>query len=346
MNFDDLILNSNTSGLANTHSTCYVNTAIQCLGFCPSFLKHILCSSQPNSFLFNELKEIYIELWVHKKSIAPNKFLMSLHKKLGSYLHIFEQNDILEFLMLYIDKLNEDSSSKLNIDTNFKDDLKKKIRQTSSNKAFQKLILDVEMNWINHIKNECSPFKDMFYGQLISQIICGSCNHIHHNYEIYSTLPLPIKDTMSKSYSLYDVLETYFEKEYINNDIKEWTCDECKTKTKSVKCLKLWKTPQILIICLKRFDHTLKKKTTQVIMPTVLDMTKYSLINSECKYELKAVANHVGSFGSGHYNCICHHKNGSWIAIDDMLVKNASNDEIEYVLNHGYVYFYEKITAI
>jgi ubiquitin C-terminal hydrolase len=78
-------------------------------------------------------------------------------------------------------------------------------------------------------------------------------------------------------------------------------------------------------------------------MPVDLDMSKYSLKNDGCNYKLSAIGHHQGGIGSGHYNCICLHKNGTWIAIDDILVREAKEDEIDHVMNNGYVYFYERV---
>lgn len=343
----DVIHKSNTSGLTNNGATCYINTAVQCLGFCSPFLKYILSGQPPKDHtpLTNELREIYMELWVHRNTIAPHKFLRSLQHALGSFINIFEQNDITEFLMLYIDKLNTDLGVEIKVTANEMLEMKRKIFTTyKNNKQFQKLAYEMEMAWLTSIKKEYSPIMDIFYGQLVSQVICGNCKHIHHNYEVYSSLPLPLVN--SKEDQTYeDLLQAYFAREYINtneND-KGWTCDNCKESAKSPKCLKLYRMPKVLIVTLKRFNRNLNKSNAKVSMPTQLDLTRYSLRDDGCKYRLSAVAHHQGGMGSGHYNCICHHKKGTWIAIDDVLVREASKDEVEHVMNHGYVYFYEQI---
>ena len=344
MTVNDVVNKSNTSGLANNGSTCYINTALQCLGFCSHFLKYIL-AGQPkknNTPLADDLREIYVQLWVHRNAIAPYKFLRSLQVALSDIINVFEQNDITEFLMLYVDKLNTDLSVEMMVDHEDFLELKKKIyAEHKGNKALQKLVYDMDVAWLNTIKKEYSPIMDLFYGQLISQIICGNCQHIHHNYEVYSSLPLPLTDT-KESQTHHEVLQAYFSREYINTECKEWTCDNCKQSAKSPKCLKLYRNPMVLIVTLKRFDARLQKSGATVSMPLELDVSKYCLRDDNCHYKLSAVAHHQGGTGSGHYNCICHHKNGKWMAIDDMLVREASKDEIEYVLNHGYVYFYER----
>jgi len=340
----DIINKSNTSGLANNGATCYVNTALQCLGFCSHFLKYILAgqSKKNNTPLTDELREVYLQLWVHRNAIAPHKFLRSLQGALSDIINVFEQNDITEFLMLYVDKLNTDLSVEVMVDQDDLLELKKKVfAEHKGNKALQKLVYDMDVAWLNTIKKEYSPIMDLFYGQLISQIICGNCQHIHHNYEVYSSLPLPLIDTKEPQ-THQELLQAYFSREYINTESKEWTCDKCKQSAKSPKCLKLYRNPMVLIATLKRFDVHLRKSGAKVSMPLELDVSKYCMRDDSCNYKLSAVAHHQGGMGSGHYNCICRHNNGTWMAIDDILVREAAKDEVEHVLNHGYVYFYEK----
>ncbi len=341
----DVIYKSNTSGLANNGATCYINTAIQCLGFCSPFLKHMLVgeTNKSKTPLADELREVYMQLWVHRNAIAPYKFLKSLNIALNNMINVFEQNDITEFMLLYIDKLNSDLGVELIVHDDELAELKRRIGIAfEGNKALQKLAYDLEVSWINTIKKEYSPIMDLFYGQLVSQIICGNCKHIHHNYEVYSAMSLPLVKTTEEQ-THQDLLQAYFSREYINTECKEWTCDNCKQSAKSPKCLKLWRNPNVLIITLKRFDAHLKKSSVKVSMPLDLDLSKYCLRDDNCKYKLSSVAHHQGGMGSGHYNCLCYHKSGQWIAIDDMLVRPASNEEVEYCLNHGYVYFYERM---
>lgn len=342
---DDIILKSNTSGLGNIGATCYVNTAIQCLGYCTEFFKFIIAGSRvkADTPLTNELKDVYIALWVKRNAIAPHKFLRSLHTSLGQYITIQEQNDITEFLMLYLDKLNTDMGIELLID---EEDIKKARKHTMrlyEDKMYANLTADMEVGWLNAVKKEYSPIMDLFYGQLVSQIVCGHCNHIHHNYETYCNLSLSIKKQTKEddNITLQDCLEHHFSNETINLNEQDWKCDQCNVKSPSKKSIKLWRNPNILIVSLKRFNHQLVKKNVPVVAPIELSLSQYTLHSPNVNYNLVGIANHQGSFGSGHYNCVCKHKNSKWYAIDDVMVREAHDNEVEYSLRNGYVYFYE-----
>lgn len=350
LTIDDIIHKNNTSGLGNIGATCYINTTIQCLGYCTEFFKFILAGprAKADTPLTNELKEVYIELWIKQNAIAPHKFLRSLQLSLGQCITIHEQNDITEFLMLYLDKLNTDISVELLVDEEDFKKIRKNKLKLYQDKMYANLVADMEIAWLKTVKKDFSPLMDMFYGQLVSQIVCGNCNHIHHNYEIYCNLSLSIKKNctgtdseVASNITLQDCLEHHFSDETINLTDKDWTCDKCNVKSPSKKSIKLWKNPKILVISLKRFNHQLVKKEVPVSAPVELSLSKHTLHSPHVNYSLVAIGNHQGSIGSGHYNCICKHKNSKWYAIDDVMVREAQDVELEYLLNNGYVYFYE-----
>ena len=347
ISIDDVVLKSNTSGLGNLSATCYINTAVQCLGYCTEFFKFVVAGqrARADTPLTNDLKDVYVDLWVKRNAIAPHKFLRSLQASLGQYINIHEQNDITEFLMLYLDKLNTDMCVELLVDEDDVQKVKKNTLQLYEDKMYANLVADMEIVWLNTIKKEFSPIMDLFYGQLVSQIVCGNCHHIHHNYETYCNISLSIKKHSQngsiENITLQDCLEHHFSDETINSVEKDWKCDQCNEKSPSKKSLKLWRNPRILIISLKRFNHQLVKKNKPVAAPFELSLSKYSLHSPNVNYNLVAIGNHQGSFGSGHYNCICKHKNSKWYAIDDVMVREAQDNEIEYSLHNGYVYFYE-----
>lgn len=341
IDLNELILKYNTNGLGNVGATCYINTVIQCLSYCSNFLKFILggARAKASTPMTNDLREVYIALWVQQQAIAPHGFLRSLQQHMGQYLNIFEQNDITEFLMLYLDKLNSDLGIELLVDDADMLAMKQKYVKKYDNPMYRDLAFDMDMSWLKTVRKEYSPIMDMFYGQLVSQIVCGNCSHVHHNYETYCNLSLPLmtKDCMT----LDNVIKCYFKDELLNKKEQDWKCDNCTQKQPSKKSLRLWKNPNVLIISLKRFDYQRGKNHTTVTVPMSLDLSPFTIHSDRCRYRLVAVGNHIGGISSGHYNCLCRNKTNKWYAIDDVIVREAKENEIEYVLNNGYLYFYE-----
>lgn len=345
ISINDVLTRSNTNGLANVGATCYINTTIQCLGYCPPFFRYILSApwKKNNTPLANNLRNVYASLWIEQQPIAPHGFLRNLHETMGQNINIFEQNDMSEFLMLYLDKLNVDLSIEILVDDDDINELKKKM-MVYQDEHYRGLAFDMELAWINSVKKEYSPIIDLFYGQLVSQIVCGNCHHVHHNYETYCNLSLPLSSKHKNARTLEQTLERFFKDEIINEKEQVWKCDTCKEKKPSTKSLRLWRNPSVLILNLKRFDYNLVKNTTAIKAPIELDLSKFCINTEKRKYKLVAVGHHHGGVSSGHYNCICRHRNNKWYAIDDVIVREANDKEIEYVLNNGYMYFYEFIS--
>lgn len=338
VNLNDVIATRNTSGLANMGATCYINTAIQCLGYCPNFFKYILSGVRKHSTpLTDELKEILFELWINGNALGPHKFLKSLQGSVGNYLNIFEQNDASEFIMLYLDKLNTDMAVELAVDDEDFEHIKKNNLNNYSNPQFADLVSTMDIAWINSIKKEFSPLLDLFHGQLISQVVCGNCGYVNHNYETYCGLSLPLK---KEDDTLNGVMDKYFEDEILNEKEHEWKCDKCNLSQPSKKTTKLWRNPDVLMVTLKRFGYDLTKNNAQIIVPDTIDLSSYCLYTQKKSYKLVSVCVHHGSFGGGHYVAVCRHQNGKWYTIDDLNVSEANDGEVEHALKHGYVYFF------
>jgi ubiquitin C-terminal hydrolase len=333
-----------TGGLANVGSTCYINTCIQCLGYCSKFREFVLSKRYTISknSLMTELEEIYRALWIDRTSLIPRKFIKSL-KDTITMLEINEQNDIGEFMILYLDKLNESICYKLNSPP----ELFGNISYNKKNvyESHQKKMDDA---WFSLVSKEYSGLIPIIYGQCITQIICGHCEKIHHNYEMISMLTLPISKS---SETLGDCIKHYFKEEYLNTkETNEWTCDKCSQKAKSLKTVLLWRNPEILILCLKRFTDDLKKNNKNLRIPDEFDLGKFSLDKTSSRYRICSVGNHLGSYFGGHYNSLCKtehehehehdNDNNNWYLIDDLDVSEVKNQGPD--IGQGYVYFYQR----
>lgn len=302
-------------GIANLYGvTCYINTALQCLGRIDKFRSFVI--SHDGGILFNSLKDVYETLYVKEKDIVPNRFIEDIRLTIKQ-IDVLDQNDINEFLNLFIERLHKEICYK-NDSTVVKKDSSK----------YQTLKYYVDLAWFNHNK-EYSGLTEMFYGQHICQTMCDKCGHICHNYEPFFNINLPISE---KTHTLYDCLQQYFNIEYINT----WKCDRCSNETHNEKSMKLWRTPEILILSLKRFHCNTAKISKIITAPLTLDISEYN-INGNSKYKLISVANHFGNLHGGHYNAMLEN-NGSWVLIDDL---NVGNVETNWA--HAYVFFYQRV---
>lgn len=314
-------------GINNMGSTCYINAVLQSLGACPTFLSYVFQEKEyEDAIIFDHLRRVYKTIFVEDETSSPRNFLRAVHNKIHGMMYVFEQNDINEFLAIIIDKLNGEICRPFDVQMG-----------PYQNTLYDKQRKKMDDSWAQSHRKEYSDLADMFYGQTITQIICGGCGKVHHNHEVVMNIMLSIGD----SKTIYECLDTHFADEVVNNSSEDdaWRCDGCNQCVESKKTTKLWRTPQILIISLKRFNSNLKKISTHIEAPFDIDISKHLIgPTSQHTYTLKSVAYHYGSFHGGHYFATCKHGD-EWSIYDDEDVKKI--DEIGDAVKAGYVYFYD-----
>ncbi|KAI5859320.1 UCH-domain-containing protein [Durotheca rogersii] len=143
-----------------------------------------------------------------------------------------------------------------------------------------------------------------------------------------------------------------FEREEILSEQDMWYCPRCKEHRRASKKFDLWKTPDILIIHLKRFSSSgFRRDKLEVLVDFPLenlDITSRVLQREAGKqevYDLIGVDNHWGGLGGGHYTA--HAKNfldGKWYTCNDSIVNEASTDRI--VDSAAYLLFYRRRSEI
>ncbi|UJR22199.1 hypothetical protein I4U23_025263 [Adineta vaga] len=184
-----------------------------------------------------------------------------------------------------------------------------------------------------------------------------------------------IHQPSSPSISLADCFSLFTQSESLNYD-DAWMCTHCRRKENgTVKNLKIWTTPQVLIVHLKRFCQTKvsnSKLTYPVQFPLVglnvkrfLSTTKNisdieradSEIDDENEesiedddndnqrqyelYDLFAVCNHRGSMSNGHYTAYCQNPiTNKWFCYDDHLVSEL--DPSRVCTPDAYILFYKR----
>ena len=320
-------------GLMNIGNTCYINTVIQCLGFCHAFVRLML--TDENKIVKNEKSILWQLCKLYKDSchsstpISTTSLVKVLHTKMNVYINVFEQNDINEFLNIFLDKLNDEISGMY--------DERPKSYDDSSLYDQQRRKMDI--SWENHHKKSYSELIPMFYGQMISQIVCGNCKAIHHNHEVIMNIMVSVNEKKNKE-NLQQLVDNHLSDEYVDDG---WMCDNCKKTHKSTRSFRLWRIPSILVITVKRFNKHLEKINTCIDVPMYLDIDKHSI--PQCsKYVLRSIAFHTGNgliFG-GHYYALGLDDN-NWTLMDDETVTISDTTPVD--IGKGYVFFYESLRS-
>ena len=139
--------------------------------------------------------------------------------------------------------------------------------------------------------------------------------------------------------NLYDCLEKFREEEILENENK-WNCENCKIQQIAKKKIQIYKSPQYLIIQLKRFKYNNNiftkyfdrtKIDTFVNIPKKLDLKDFvnESDKNNSKYELYANILH----SENHYKAVCKNRE-NWVLYDDdsCYQNDFPNDQNSYIL--------------
>jgi len=175
--------------------------------------------------------------------------------------------------------------------------------------------------------SQCDLLKDVFAGNLCSQLICQSCGAVRNKIELFYNLSLQVKG----STGIYDSLAKMVK----GQTIEDYMCEGCNQKVDVTKRSLLADMPNVLIVHLQRivfsFDTLANDKVnSRFEFPRVLDMKEYSykevtkgeakdedlqelleVQDDEYVYRLAGVNVHVGTADHGHYYSIINTKRGA-----------------------------------
>ena len=262
--------------------------------------------------------------------INPMKLLQCFQRECSEndlYFENFDQNDVDEFLVLFLDLIHRGIRRSVNLRITL-----------GENDAIIRKAYDV---WKEFYENDYSYIVHNFHSQTIGITACAECNYSTTNHEPVQVISLEIpKDAKS----LEDCLKSHTGLTELDED-NQWRCDECHQLSHAQKRTVLWKTSDVLILLLKRYSHG-RKISRFIEYGETLDIRPYSLNynrgESTTKYALQGISVHGGSLGGGHYYAYCkNHLDKKWRKYDDTSVGEISPEEA--LKSKGYVFFYKRL---
>lgn len=316
-------------GLLNLGNTCFMNSVIQCLTYCPPFSISLVkgdhtakCTNRQSCMacvFIDHLREVFAN---RQGVISPKNFAQKLKLVCKSF-NWGRQEDAHEYLRHLIDNMCRMAVSSAE---------SKKNKAASFGLAFKFDSRSKETTMFNHI----------FGGYLRSQITCLSCKSTSNTYDHFMDLMLDIK----KVDSLLGAFEKFTSREKLDNE-NSYKCTHCKRKSEATKQFSIHTPPNVLTIQLKRFEFNrfYGKLTKHVNFPEDLNLQRFmsdsSTHSSGVSYKLFAVLVHQGNTcNSGHYYCYVKNSNQMWYRMDDSSVSSSSINHV--LLQNAYILFYVK----
>ena len=292
-------------GLENLGQTCYFNCIVQCLFHCPLFREAI--ENVPHSArsfpVLRELQRLFTRMARPTSSthLSPSRCFSAAMK------------------------ISQCKNAGMN-----------KNRQEDARGFFLMLV--------EHLRQKMKRLSKLFEGDLLSSVLCQQCSYsrvIHVPFK-YLALSFPADSNDQYSYGIprthdiEDLLDGFVRPEIIT-----YRCDHCGIQGIAEKKLDILRTPQILVLGLKRFDGLLKINDF-VAFPSELGL-KYANAGDEehQRYQITGVVVHEGpSITAGHYLSYVYSE-GIWLETNDSSVREVSWEIVKNM--RVYLLFYLRV---
>ena len=300
------------AGLRNLGNTCYMNSAIQCLSHTVPLVDYFLnCEWDAEINRDNPLghdgamalaySKLLESLWLGHKEVHNPKRFKSAICRIAPHFSGYEQHDAQELLVFLLDGLHEDLNRVS----------KKPYVEDAECDGRPEEVVAAE-SWKGYLLRNKSIVVDLFQGQLRSTLECCHCGYKRVKFDPFMYLSLPVpKSGRHGDVQLDDCLREFAKEEMLTGD-EQWRCSKCKEFRDAKKKFDIWKVPPVLIVHLKRFKYMengdRRKIRTFVDFPDGNWSLKNHVKSPQREkpiYDLFAVSNHHGGFGSGHYTAFC-----------------------------------------
>jgi len=344
------------TGFVNLGNTCFLNACIQIINHIyeltpiyETVFDKYKKNNTPDTFFFEEWVNLHKLVWKNDGVVSPARFV-EVVQKLANIKQLdlfagFSQNDIHEFIHLFIDTLHTSISRNVDIVINGTAHTE---MDTMAIKCY---------NYLQSVyKNEYSEIFDLFYGIYVSQL-----TGMDEKHTVYSSIPenffildLPIPhistnagDDSTKninsvtapfnmfspqyqnyrqSYSIYDCFDLFTKEELMEGD-NSWFNEATGNKESVHKKIEFWNFPKILVVSLKRFSACGRWKRNNLVDFPIksFDLSKYvcGYNSQKYKYDLFGVCNHYGGCNGGHYTALVLNYLDEWVHYNDEVVERG-----------------------
>ena len=298
--------NTTFKGLHNLGQTCYFNSLVQCLLHTPLFRDAIETLPQPalSVDVLRELSRLF-----QRMSINNSQKYLSPFRCFSAAIRIPDCQEA-------------------GMNTT---------RQEDAGEFFLRLI--------EHFRNTFEPLSEIFEGYLQSTHTCQRCSYSSTNINPFTLLSLtfpavnnyPNQYNISRTHDVYNLLNDFVRPEIIFDH----RCDYCSGQHPTEKSLRIFSTPEILVLQLCRFNGS-NKIEEYVQFPSQLRLNYVSADNGQYQlYRLRGVIVHEGpNITVGHYVSYFAAED-KWIEANDTTIQEVPWDMVRK--RDVYILFYERV---
>jgi ubiquitin carboxyl-terminal hydrolase 2/21 len=306
------------AGLTNLGNTCYMNSVLQALYATRHLREYVTNGIETGGTLFSGLSRLFKEMGSTRSGYVNPSSFRSLFIQYQPKFRGYDQHDAQEFLRYLINGLHDEvNKAKRRPKT-------KLIEPNSSQEAW------------NQYKGviDDSRLIDLFVGQFSSVIKCTECYNESSCWDPFWDLSLPLPRDRIRC-DIEQCLKEFTAQEVLDDDEQPF-CSRCKRHRRSTKRLTIQRSPQILILHLKKFANDGFKLSSQDIK-----VNQNITIDSKTYYLYACVCHHGYSSRSGHYTAYCQY-DSKWFHFNDERVKDVSETFSASQLGDAYVLFYHQ----
>lgn len=264
-------------GLTNLGNSCFINTVLQCLAYCPGlpfFAKHI-----PNIIYEKSLE---MPLYLHHfgevckamrvlKITTPKVFFTNL-PSISPGLVPGIQQDAHEFLFGLLNLFDDECM-----------------------RGFQPSMSPTPE----------TPIRTLFGGKIRENRVCQKCGH-----ESLSDTPFLDISINLDQYTIEGCFESLFAPGKVD---MQYRCEHCSTRGSCENHSKFVEMPPVLIITMMRFSSLGVKLDKTIRFGFEISLDRFSTPGIPASYDLFAVIIHSGhDVGHGHFTCAVRTINGTW----------------------------------
>ncbi|KAK8885748.1 hypothetical protein M9Y10_041201 [Tritrichomonas musculus] len=291
------------AGLTNFGNSCYINSVLQCLMYCPGlpfFAEHIPNivyerSLNKHCFLhyFGELSKEMRQ----SKTCSASVFFHNITSISPEFKPGYQQ-DAHEFLLSLLNTFDDECARAFNKSHDYFD----------------------------------TAIHALFGSTLTERKICDNCKHITTSESHVLDLSLPLDMT-----TIEECLRRFMSPA---DPVSEFKCEKCNSIGTCSNDSNFTVTPPILIITMMRFSSNHQKIEKNVYFEFDLDIKFCSAPDQHTLYELFAIVVHTGhQISFGHFTAAF--KIGkSWYSVDDTNITKVSLKSIE--MSKPYIMFYRR----